>query len=657
MFDDMPKGSPNCWPHKRAVESLSNQLLKALKSSPSDTDASQAFKDFKDMRLKPPKPPSDWSRLILDYEQKSPSLGPGCVREGYDFVTNIQEIKNTTRVTKGCRALKVHKARWLKYAMDTLEMSQVDAIAQWDEADRTLKGEARDEAGPAHSKLRLAMPFDEYIDLENEVEHTKILRMEGGRKKIKSIADLEAQQATLRDGHVGFTDETFVSVGGELAEHLARTGSSASVSSTGKGVFGGQKKSFIDGLNVKETTKKKHKRYEVEIHRTELADTIREQALAVVIESKAAYQVASNALDVSSACEEMVAGLPRWRQILLSRLEYLEVMALGSDAADNTKEVDWDGPEDEELEQIEFLKQQIALAMNATALQSEVRKTFLRVMAEIESNRTPTRAYPILLKHSWSGTEFQFEVNYKDFLGDVSSYEVVRIAELHLKRLVDAKISCATVHPVGDIQLLVPLVGLDFTKYEVETSMTEHDLKTLKKKFEVAKEQVYELIHGVKNGASTVTGFIDKQNKKEEKKVADEAEVQAKEKEKADKIAKKAMEGAAALKGDKKKTSKHVPVSLPSAALTHQSTSSEDVSGFTEFATFEAFNEWRLGKTLADFRDMGPYTILQVSANISQHDFWDQCFQHLFSQVPTALTFLNKKGHHFPNIDLKWHPL
>ena len=91
-----------------------------------------------------------------------------------------------------------------------------EAIAMWENAVKMTPKESTDQMGPAHSRLRIPMPTEEYVDLANIVEHGKDLVMESKKRKIGNAEDVGQAQGMLSAGHASFGNPMFDDVGGNL---------------------------------------------------------------------------------------------------------------------------------------------------------------------------------------------------------------------------------------------------------------------------------------------------------------------------------------------------------------------------------------------------------------------------------------------------------
>lgn len=195
-FADMPAGFPYCYTHKSDYESCFGALKEAVRQNPNEVQIHEdRLKEFEKLRDKAGAPPTEFSSWVLKYAQACPAEGRGRKRKLYDYATE-QETKTAASRTKvGVKAVKMHKEKYLRLAVNDLDMCPEDAEANWDNYEKVLVSEKnRDMLGPPQSRLRLNIPVEDYTLGENEVEHAKRVVLESARKKIKAIGEIEQMQ-------------------------------------------------------------------------------------------------------------------------------------------------------------------------------------------------------------------------------------------------------------------------------------------------------------------------------------------------------------------------------------------------------------------------------------------------------------------------------
>ena len=104
----------------------------------------------------------------------------------------------------------------------------------WDNAVKNTPKESTDQMGPSHSRLRVPMPKEEYVDLANVVEHGKDLVMESKKRKIGNPEDVAQAQSMLSAGHASFGNPMFDDVGGKLAAVASASSNVFSSAATGQ---------------------------------------------------------------------------------------------------------------------------------------------------------------------------------------------------------------------------------------------------------------------------------------------------------------------------------------------------------------------------------------------------------------------------------------
>lgn len=140
-----------------------------------------------------------------------------------------------------------------------------EAKAQWDAAVKETPKESTDQRGPIHSRLRVPMPKEEYVDFANVVEQGKELVMESKKRKIGNEQDVAEAQNSLSTGHASFSNQMFNAVGGAVAAAAAASSNVfASVSAGQENIFKKQLESAKE-RKEEEKTPTPTKSFDVEI--------------------------------------------------------------------------------------------------------------------------------------------------------------------------------------------------------------------------------------------------------------------------------------------------------------------------------------------------------------------------------------------------------
>ena len=133
VFDEMPSKCSLCWQHKRAVDVMTNGMRKSDKAN-----GTKSLESFNKMRNSLGPPPSPFSTCVLDFEERNPEQGRGKKRIAQEAVTLVEEHYSETKAKRGARLVMMHKARWMKFAVDTLVMTAGAANDEWLKTLRTV---------------------------------------------------------------------------------------------------------------------------------------------------------------------------------------------------------------------------------------------------------------------------------------------------------------------------------------------------------------------------------------------------------------------------------------------------------------------------------------------------------------------------------------
>ena len=225
-FPDMPKGSKECWDHKRDGDALIAHLTSQVKEK-KDQESKEELKQVKKLKETATEAPSDWSARVLDYAQKCPSLGQGKSRGAYSGYRQLEETVAESSVHSGVWCIKMHKEMWLKYATGTLVIPETEALRNWNEWLGTFDHDDPkqvDKNGPEFSKLQLNCPTEVYTDGFEGQSHMKRTQLMGKLKKTTNMQEVEDAQRSVNEGHAQFSDTMFASAGGGLMHKLKTLG-------------------------------------------------------------------------------------------------------------------------------------------------------------------------------------------------------------------------------------------------------------------------------------------------------------------------------------------------------------------------------------------------------------------------------------------------
>jgi hypothetical protein len=115
------EGAVLCPPHKRTCDSMTNSLKREDKLN----NTSKA-KEFGKVRGQAGNPPSPFSELVISYEIKNPETRRGVKRtqgKDSDIIVSMDAFFARSEVKTGVRCIKMHKTRWMRYAVQELVYS------------------------------------------------------------------------------------------------------------------------------------------------------------------------------------------------------------------------------------------------------------------------------------------------------------------------------------------------------------------------------------------------------------------------------------------------------------------------------------------------------------------------------------------------------
>ena len=228
-------GSCYCWDHKRVVEGMVGFFKsqdKKLGTKTGDTFAKKR-KDFKGKAA-----PNDLSRDIMDYEIKNPRIGKGSKRIKLENMETSEVQRNSTGTRKGTKLVKMHFARWMKHAVEVMCYPAEWAKEKWMDAEANTPKNETDDLGPPNSKVRLPMPFEDFIEGFAATSHEKNVALASKKQKITDDRMDEAQEDMEVD-FKSFSNSVFKSTGGDALVAAGKTGMTSEVNLRGQGAFNG----------------------------------------------------------------------------------------------------------------------------------------------------------------------------------------------------------------------------------------------------------------------------------------------------------------------------------------------------------------------------------------------------------------------------------
>ena len=240
---DMPANSPYCWEHKSSADALVSKTKADDKKRNPPSDAGmqiykKAVADSKDQD-----PPNDLSKLVLEFEKISPPTSKGVKRNACDTIALMQRFKKTEQMRQEFRAVIMHWEQWQNHASKVLMLPAADVLSRWEKAKRETPKHLQDNKGPSNSALRLPMHVEDAFVGASISEFSTETELSGKRRKIRDGEDVDQTVEESASSSVGFSHASFAAVGGDLAEAVARSGSSSFQASASGCVFGAQLRS------------------------------------------------------------------------------------------------------------------------------------------------------------------------------------------------------------------------------------------------------------------------------------------------------------------------------------------------------------------------------------------------------------------------------
>lgn len=164
-------------------------------------------------------------------------------------------------------------------------------------------------------------------------------------------------------------------------------------------------------------------------------------------------------------------------------------------------------------------------------------------LAEIFANIDRTEsAYPVLLKHGWNGSAFEWVVDLDLFKADLTLVLQVRLAELTFVQFIEEKEKTTLPKPVPDIMTLTPLLSLRMLAFKVEAAESEHDIKAIEATLKTAHTKTKEVIGSVNGASKQLADCVQRAEARKKKQEVQRAKAEEQEKAKAAKQLQKQQE-------------------------------------------------------------------------------------------------------------------
>ena len=338
-YADMPVNSRYCWQHERSVSSLRTSY-QPKKGTPKDAPNPKAdeLAAFKELEQQTTPPPSDFSKMILNYEVHSPFQGVGKARKPYSTVTYVQNKIQKTGLRSQFEGEWMTKYDFFTWGTEEKKWPTWFVTQKWKWYEDNIADDDKantDEAGndPDGNKRRyLVHKRDTAIGFtEAALENVQQLG-HGKADKIKNQEQLEDGWADMRGQSIGFGNSMFRGVGGEFAVMAARQSSSATLGVGARSSFEVMDGSTADKTEVTELlqfdNEEVKKDLDVEKTRMKLNEKLNEYTDGLKVKIADVYEKHEHAKKLSTTASDMVAQMPSYIDIMNRRMAFLAPMAI-----------------------------------------------------------------------------------------------------------------------------------------------------------------------------------------------------------------------------------------------------------------------------------------------------------------------------------------
>ncbi|CAE7249190.1 unnamed protein product [Symbiodinium microadriaticum] len=226
-----PNNSAYCADHKRTVDAYTA----ACKAADKKEKGTKNMDQLNAIRQDCGAPPSQYSRLILEYEEQA-FMDVGLLNQKHSLATEMR---------KEFICEYMHRDQWMHHAVDNMRWSPKEAELKWNEIREKTDASQQDYNGPNRS-LRLPMHIGDRVVGASVVSFETVVQSESKRRKLTGEKELEEMQDEAADlqKNISFKADMFKSAGGDVASVLAQSGGSAFVQSHGAGNFEGAGRGF-----------------------------------------------------------------------------------------------------------------------------------------------------------------------------------------------------------------------------------------------------------------------------------------------------------------------------------------------------------------------------------------------------------------------------
>ena len=436
------------------------------------------------------------------------------------------------------------------------------------------------------------------------------LGAKGKKQKLRSEDQLEELREMLGANRPQLTDHDFSSAGGSLFRRMAQGGEVALLCAKDLERKDSNRRIVIEMSDKKDKDgAKKKKMYQIDAAQASLVGKFRDMRdqMHAKLEAIKVKYVESD--EIAKGCEDCIIGLSRWRSIANNRYDFFLAMVnnfLVGVCVDYTPLEGED--EDEELVAIKDQLLQTSIVAQGADLDSEKTSNLARCFAS--DAVINMRTFPVLLKHTWTGTQFADVPLWATLIQDLKLVQQVRNAELQLARVVKNKAIDKQPAPIEAILELAPCLELDYFCIQVEAATSEDDIKTLEKSFASAVKRMADVADSVKQASKQMLDVVEKAKTRESKEKEEAAKKLAKEREalskKEEKSKKDKSQSTASGKSDNLVST--CRLFSPSIALSACHAKLQPIHEFKDYNELVAY------KSNHRLEDLGPYIIKEAQA-------------------------------------------
>ena len=218
----------------------------------------------------------------------------------------------------------MHKERALRFLMNEMDYTDMDAAAKWKLIDSLTPEDERDYDGPVQSKLQLPIPTEKYVEGSTASAHEKECNLETKTPKITSQLEIDKARADVSTGLASFSDGMYADTGGSYLANLGKIGISFGEKRADRS---NETAGFGCNLLVDNTCAKK-KHYELGPGRVNLEEYIQTGIVDLSSKLKDLWAKCASADEFAEAATggEGLDGLESWRSLLAKKMSWLRAV-------------------------------------------------------------------------------------------------------------------------------------------------------------------------------------------------------------------------------------------------------------------------------------------------------------------------------------------